>query len=253
MIVQAAVYDKFLSLDSVMQMSLWGIAWVILIIFLVLAARAKKLGTTSIGKNEWGMLEILGFPLIPIPFGLWPFVKGVFHVKQVSTAPLRIPMTARREINKRVLLVSITVWVTVTKPAEGSFMERLYGFPKRFLEIRRDLIAALYGAIDENVDDAENPERIVQTIDVIEDATRKILKASTNVDDVTRDGLENICGEDLRVSLGEYIRKVYIREDAPVDGQLWKEGRQILIEEEIEADNDMPPAQVIGINSSTKS
>lgn len=247
MIVQAA-YDQFLSLDSVRQMGWWNVLWVILVAFLFLAARARKIGATSIGKNEWGMLEILGFPLIPIPFGLWPFIKGVFHVKQVSTAPVRIELPSRRDVAGRVLLVITTVLVRVTQPISGNPWQR-------FLQLRKDLIAALYGTLDEDTDDAENLERIEQTRAVLEAASRNLLKDAKDVDVLTVDALNRECGEDLRVRFGEYIDKVFIREDAPVDGQLWKEGRKSLVEDEIEEeveDDDMPPAQVIGINSSTK-
>jgi hypothetical protein len=238
-VIAQVVYEQFLSLDTVKGMGWWNLAWVAFIAFLALAARAKKVGVTSIGKNEWGILEILGFPTIPIPFGIWPFIKGVFHVKQASTVPIRVPMVARREINKRVLMVSITVWVTVTRPATGSLWDRIRRLPWRFVEIRRDLIAAIYGALDENVDDSENPERIIQTVDIVEDATRFILKDAKSVDDVTVEALDEKCGEDLRTSLGEYIKKVYIREDAPVDGQLWKEGRSVILDE---VDDELPPA-----------
>ena len=160
MTLQAVPFSEYLSLAAIQRLGVLGILWLILVAFLVLAARAKKIGTTSIGKNEWGMMEVLGFPLIPIPFGLWPYIKGVFHVKQVSTAPTRIELSSRREINQRVCWVVVTVFVRVAPKTEGSLWER-------FVQLRKNLIAALYGALDEDVDDAENPERIKQTTDIL--------------------------------------------------------------------------------------
>ncbi len=216
--VQAAI-DPFLRWEEVKEMGWSSLVWLLVILILALAARAKKIGVVSIGKNEWGLLEILGFPTIPIPFGLWPFVKGIFHVKQVSTAPTRIAVPSRREVGSRVLLVVVTVFVQVTTSYQGSWLQR-------FLQLRRDLIAAIYGVLDENIDDAENPERITQTSDVLETAMRKILKESESVvDDITKIRLDEICGDELRKCFGSYINRVKIREDAPVDGQLWKEGR----------------------------
>lgn len=240
MIVQAAAYEKFLSFDSVKEMGWWNVLWVILIAFIVLAAKAKKIGVTSIGKNEWGVLEILGFPLIPIPFGLWPFVKGVLHVKQVSTAPVRIDFASRREVDGRVLMVNISVFIRVTRRYVGAWW-------KRFIQLRRDLISALYGTLDENVDDAENPERIEQTRAVLESATRTLLKGAKTVDEVSLEKLHATCGSDLKLRFGEYIDSVYIREDAPVDGQLWKEGRAPFTEDDVATENgELPPVRVIG-------
>lgn len=96
---------------------------------------------------------------------------------------------------------------------------------RRFKQLRRDLIAALYGAYDETVTDAENPERIDQTRDMLEAGSRTILRREATTDALTIDALAIECGRELQNRLGEYIRAVYVREDAPVDGQLWKEGR----------------------------
>lgn len=238
MIIPQAAITGIPSLDSVRDMGWWNLLWLILIAFLVLAAKAKKIGVTSIGKNEWGMMEILGFPLIPVPFGFWPFVKGVFHVKQVSTAPTRIDITNRREINGRVLLVDISIWVVVGTKGIGSLSQR-------FLQRRRDLIAAIYNALDENVDDAENPERIAQTRDILEATTRNILKDAEGTDEVTLEALITRCGEILQANLGEYLKKVFIREDAPVDGQLWKEGRS----NDPVQDSELPPSTLPELRS----
>lgn len=218
MIVQAASYEKYLSFDAVRAMGLLNILWVLLIAILVLAARAKKIGVTSVGKNEWGVLEIIGFPLVPIPFGLWPFIKGVFHVKQVSTAPVRIDLAGRREIEGRVLMLAVTVLVRVTERYSGSLWSR-------FVQLRKDLISALYGTLDENVDDSENPERVHQTRAALDAGVRTILLSAKTTDEVNREKLIATCGADLQKRFGEYVDTVYVREDAPVDGQLWKEGR----------------------------
>jgi hypothetical protein len=205
-----------------------NILWVVLVLFLILGARAKKIGVVSVGKNEWGILEILGFPTIPIPFGLWPYMKGVFHVKKASTAPIRVVLQSRRELKNRVIMYSITVLLRVGRS-------------------RKELIAAIYGALDENEDDAENPERILQSHDIVEAGVRKLLLNAETIDVVTRKALRKKCGADLLNRLGEHIDAVYIREDAPVDGQLWKEGRVVVTNDatENEAADEGPTFTVV--------
>lgn len=206
------------SFDSVRSMGLLNVGWLFILLFLFIAWRAKKIGVTSIGRNEWGMVEIFGFPTIPMPFGIWLYVKGVFHVKEVSTAPARVDFSLRSEVGSRVLMVVVTAHVTATTKGTGNRRER-------FVQRRRDLIAALYGAYDETVTDAENPERIDQTRDMLEAACRKILRERKDIEALSIEALIETCGDELRERLGEYIMALYIREDAPVDGQLWKEGR----------------------------
>lgn len=213
MVAQAA-YDRFLTWDSISNMGWMNILWILLVVFLILGARAKKIGVVSVGKNELGLLEVFGFPTIRIPFGLWPYVKGIFHVKKASTAPIRVALQSRRELGRRVIMYNITVLVRVGKK-------------------RKELIAAIYGALDENEDDAENPERILQSHDIIESGVRKLLLKAESIDAVNRKALRKRCGKDLLERLGEHIVAVYIREDAPVDGQLWKEGR-------VAPDDDIP-------------
>lgn len=217
-------------------MGWFNIIWLLLIIAIFLGARAKKVGVTSIGKNEWGMMEILGFPTIPIPFGFYLFIKGVFHVKEVSVAPARIDLTSRREIKNRVLLTELEVWVQVGCKGEGSLLER---FKKR----RRDLIAALYGALDENTSDAENPERILMAGGLLEAGCRMVLLKASTTDELTLKKLRRESGAELEESLGMYLLKVKIRADAPVDGQLWKEGRDMIVNMPGESHlrSDLPP------------
>lgn len=227
-IPQLALSD--VTLETIQKMGVWNALWLLVLAFGFIAWRAKKIGVTSIGKNEWGMLEIFGFPLIPIPFGIYPYVKGVFHVKEVSTAPCRVDYMLRQSVNDSVLGIAMSVHITATTKGTGSFRQR-------FLQLRRDLIAALYGAYDESVTDAENPERISQTRDMLEAATRAILRERQDVTHLTYDNLVEKCGEELRTRLGEYIVTVYVREDAPVDGQLWKDGRR-----STDPDSDDAPA-----------
>lgn len=216
MISQLALEDY--SFSKFRDLGLLNFGWLFLLLFFFIAWKAKKIGVTSVGKNEWGMMEIFGFPLIPIPFGIWLYVKGVFHVKEVSIAPARVDFVLRSEVNERVLSVAITVHVVVTTKGQGNLWQR-------FKQRRRDLIAALYGAYDETVTDAENPERIDQTRDMLEAGSRTILRREATTDALTINTLVTECGGELKDRLGEYIKAVYVREDAPVDGQLWKEGR----------------------------
>ncbi len=208
------------SFDSVRDMGLLNVGWLFILLFLFIAWRAKKIGVTSIGRNEWGMMEIFGFPSLPVPLGIWLFVKGVFHVKEVSTAPARVDISLRQIVAGKVLMIVVTVHVTATTEYTGTRW-------RRFVQRRRDLISALYGAYDDDVNDAENPERIDQTRDMLEAACRTILLKEGTVEALSVDNLAETCGDELRKRLGEYIKAVYIREDAPVDGQLWKEGRSL--------------------------
>lgn len=221
--------------STIRSMGILNVGWLFLLLFLFIAWRAKKIGVTSIGKNEWGMVEVLGFPLIPMPFGIWLYVKGVFHVKEVSIAPARVDFSLRSEVGRRVLMVVVTAHVTATTKGTGTWRER-------FIQRRRDLIAALYGAYDETVTDAENPERIDQTRDMLEAGCRQILREGNSIDDLSMESLIETCGTELRERLGEYIMAVYIREDAPVDGQLWKEGRSTFDDELIS--DELPPGVV---------
>lgn len=223
-------------------MGWFNLIWLLLIVFIFLGARAKKVGVTSIGKNEWGMLEIFGFPTIPIPFGFYPFVKGVLHVKEVSVAPARLDLVSRREIKGRVLLTELEIWVQVGQKGDESLW-------KRFLKRRRDLVNALYGALDEDVTDAENPERMKMAAGLLEDGCRKVLRTASEVDELTKERLDTESGEDLEMSLGMYIRKVLIRADAPVDGQLWKEGRDMIVSlpGEAASRSDLPPQSELSL------
>jgi hypothetical protein len=107
------------------------------------------------------------------------------------------------------------------------------------IEMLLKSLSTLLVSVDEDVDDAENPERIKQTTDILESATRTILKSARDTDAITEESLRALCGDDLEARFGEYIDRVFIREDAPVDGQLWKEGRQSL---ESDADDLLPAA-----------
>jgi hypothetical protein len=238
----SAAFDRYLSWDSIKDMGWFNLIWLLLIVFIFLGARAKKVGVTSIGKNEWGMLEIFGFPTVPIPFGFYPFVKGVFHVKEVSVAPARLDLVSRREIKGRVLLTELEIWVQVGQKGDGSLW-------KRFLKRRSDLVNALYGALDEDVTDAENPERMKMAAGLLEDGCRKVLRVASEVDELTKERLETESGQDLEMSLGMYIRKVLIRADAPVDGQLWKEGRDMIVSLPGEATprSDLPPQSELSL------
>ena len=228
MISQLALEDY--SFSKFRDLGLLNFGWLFLLLFFFIAWKAKKIGVTSVGKNEWGMLEIFGFPLIPIPFGIWLFVKGVFHVKEVSVAPARVDFVLRSEVNQRVLSVAVAAHVVATTRGEGNLFTR-------YRRRRRDLIAALYGAYDEDVTDAENPERIDQTRDMLEAGCRSILRREATTDALTVEALKLECGAELQDRLGEYVIAVYIREDAPVDGQLWKEGRSA----EQAFSNELPP------------
>ena len=236
MVGQAAI-DRYLSWDAIKGMGWFNLVWLLVVLLIFLGARAKKVGVTSIGRSEWGMLEILGFPTIPIPFGFFPFIKGIFHVKEVSTAPARIDLSSRREIAGRVLLTEVEVWVQVGKKGTGW---RLW---RRFMKRRRDLVAALYGALDDNVSDAENPERIKMASGLLEAGCRKVLQKASEVDELTVKKLRSKSGKALEKSLGMYINKLMIRTDAPVDGQLWKEGRDLVVNVPNEPNfrSDLPP------------
>lgn len=238
----SAAFDRYLSWDSIKDMGWFNLIWLLLIVFIFLGARAKKVGVTSIGKNEWGMLELCGFPTLPIPFGFYPFIKGVFHVKEVSVAPARLDIVSRREIKGRVLCTELEIWVQVGRKGDGSLWNR-------FLKRRQDLISALYGALDENVNDAENPERMKMAAGVLEAGSRTILKDASTVDELTYEALEEESGPDLEESLGMYLRKVMIRADAPVDGQLWKEGRDMIVSLAGEAAprSDLPPQSELSL------
>ncbi len=235
MVGQAAI-DRYLSWDAIKDMGWFNLIWLLVIVFIFLGARAKKVGVTSIGKSEWGMLEIFGFPTVPIPFGFYPFIKGVFHVKEVSTAPARIDLVSRREIAGRVLLTEVEIWVQVGAKGTGSLL-------RRFRKRRQDLIAALYGALDDDISDAENPERIKMASGLLEAGCRKVLQNASAVDELTCEKLSNESSDDLEESLGMYINKLMIRADAPVDGQLWKEGRDMIVSVPNEPNfrSDLPP------------
>ena len=193
--------DKYLDLNYVVAQGVKNLIWIVLIVVIAVGIKTGKIYFNSIGSGERGLRDFFGIVLWPVLFGPGISIKGVTTVRRTPLTPQRATLRGSVMMEG----VKFTYLITVFYKVRGQ---------------REYLKAALYGVMDEDKGDLENPERTEQTETILVGAVRMVLKEAESLDGITKGALIDQCGDELLERFGVDIDRVVIGDDTPADVQI---------------------------------
>lgn len=193
--------EQYLDLNYVVQQGMKNLMWVALVVVIAVGLKTGKIYFNSIGSGERGLRDLFGIVLWPVLFGPGLSVKGITTVRRTPLTPLRATLRTSVMLDGEKFTYLITVFYRV----RGQ---------------RKYLKAALYGVMDEDKGDLENPERTEQTETILVGAIRLVLKEATSLDAITKGTLIDRCGDELLDRFGAEIDTVVIGDDTLADVQI---------------------------------
>lgn len=199
--MNAMSVEQYLDLNYVLQQGMKNLMWVALVVVIAVGLKTGKIYFNSIGSGERGLRDLFGIVLWPVLFGPGISIKGITTVRRTPLTPLRATLRASVMLDGKKFTYLITVFYRV----RGE---------------RKHLKAALYGVMDEDKGDLENPERTEQTETILVGAVRLVLKEAEDMDAITKGALIDQCGDELLERFGAEIDKVVIGDDTPADIQI---------------------------------